>query len=255
MTAPLDDLLAPFFAAPERAAVLTDFDGTLSPIVDDPRKAEPLPGAVEALRRCAERFARAGVISGRPVAYLRERLDDSLFLSGLYGLEVVDGGEYREHPEAARWRAVVEDAVSRAEEEGPDGMFVEHKGLSLTLHFRQRLEGEPAVRAFAAAEAARTGLEVRSAKASVELHPPVEADKGTAVLAAAEGLDAVCFLGDDVGDLPAFDALDELAAKGVHTVRIGVRSSEAPDALLERADAIVAGPEGALATLERLAGD
>ena len=255
MTASLDDLLAPFLAAPQRAAVLTDFDGTLSPIVDDPLAAAPLPGAVEALRRCAERFARAGVISGRPVSDLAERLDPHLFLSGLYGLEVMEDGEYREHPEAATWRPVVEDAVARAVDAGPADMFVEDKGLSVTLHFRRHAEAESAVRAFGAAEAARTGLELRSAKASVELHPPVTADKGTALLAAADDLDAVCFLGDDVGDLPAFDALDELAARGVHAVRIGVRSSEAPAAILERADAIVAGPEGALAALERLAGE
>ena len=74
------------------------------------------------------------------------------------------------------------------------------------------------------------------------------------VTAAAAGMEAACFLGDDVGDLPAFDALDRLAAAGLRTVRVGVRTEEAPAALLERCDLVVEGPEGALAVLRHLAG-
>ena len=251
--ADLDRLLAPLLADPASAAVLTDFDGTLSPIVDDPASARPLPGAVEALLACDRRYGRVAVISGRPVAYLAGHLGTALHLSGLYGLEVVEGGERREDPEAAPWRAVVEGVADRAESSGPTGMGVERKGLSLTLHFRTAPEIEPAVRAFAAAEADRTSLVLRAAKASVELHPPLAADKGTAVESLVGGLSAVCFLGDDVGDLPAFDALDRLAARGVHAVRIAVRTEEAPAEMLARADLVVEGPEGALAVLQRLA--
>ena len=103
-----------------------------------------------------------------------------------------------------------------------------------------------------ALEAERTGLVVRTAKASLELHPPVEADKGTVVEAAAAGMAAVCFLGDDVGDLPAYDGLDRLAEAGVHTVRVAVSTVEAPAALLERADVVVDGPAGALNLLASL---
>ena len=49
---------------------------------------------------------------------------------------------------------------------------------------------------------------------SVELHPPVAVDKGTVLAELASGLAAACFIGDDAGDLPAFDALDELAEAG-----------------------------------------
>jgi trehalose 6-phosphate phosphatase len=145
---------------------------------------------------------------------------------------------------------VVEGAVARAEREF--GVAVEAKGLSLTIHFRTRPELGPTVRAWADAEAARSGLVVRAAKASLELHPPVKADKGTVLEAAAAGMTAVCFLGDDVGDLPAFDGLDRLADAGVHTVRVAVSTSEAPAALLDRADVVVDGPAGALAVLEAL---
>lgn len=244
--------LQPFLDRPDRAGVLTDFDGTLSPIVDDPAQAEPVPGAVEALAALADRYALVGVVSGRPVSYLRGHLGDRLWLSGLYGMEVVSRGERVEAEGSAAWRPAVDATVERARAELGFGDLVEHKGLSATIHFRTVPEREQEVRTWADAEADRSGLVVRPAKASLELHPPVPADKGTVVEAAAAGLDAVCFIGDDVGDLPAWDALDRLAAAGVHTVRIGVRSPEAPARLIGRADLLVDGPDGALELLRSL---
>jgi trehalose 6-phosphate phosphatase len=247
----VSDPFEPFLREPGRAGVLTDFDGTLAPIVDDPAAARPLPGAVEVLHRLSARFAKVGVISGRPVEHLVAQLGDGLWLSGLYGLETIEHGRLIVAPAGAAWRSAVGASVARAVDAFGDA--VEPKGLSLTLHFRTRPENGPAMRAWAEGEARRSGLVVRSAKASVELHPPVHADKGTVVEAVAAGLAAVCFLGDDLGDLPAFDALDRLAAAGVHAVRVAVSTPEAPPEMLERADVLVEGPEGALAVLERLA--
>jgi trehalose 6-phosphate phosphatase len=240
----------PVLADPMSAAILTDFDGTLSPIVVDPQAAAPLPGAVSVLRSLAAHVALVGVVSGRPIAYLRDRLGDDLWLSGLYGLEALVDGAVVELPGAAEWRDVVTAATARAADAFGDA--VEPKGLSLTVHFRSRPELGPAVRDWADAEAVRSGLAVRPAKASIELHPPVPADKGSVVERAAAGLRAVCFLGDDVGDLPAFAALDRLAAAGVHAVKVAVSTEEAPVAVLERADVVVDGPQGALALLEWL---
>ena len=252
------ELLAPFLDRPDRAGVFTDFDGTLAPIVDDPAAARPLPEAVDALRRLAARFARVGVISGRPVDVLADRLGGhagvaGLYLSGLYGLEVLDGGQRRDHPSAGAWRAAVAEAAGRAGRELPGAVLIEPKGLSLTLHFRTAPEMADEVRRWAAAEADRTGLDIRPARQSIELHPPVEADKGTALLAAATGLEAVCFLGDDVGDIPAFTALEQLGRAGRHVLRVGVNSDEAPPVLSDVVDVLVDGPAGAVGLLARLA--
>lgn len=232
--------------------MLTDFDGTLSPVVDDPGSATGLPGTAEVLRALTARYAAVAVISGRPTSFLLDRLGPGLRLSGLYGLEEVDGaGQVIVAAEALPWVAVVAGVVARAVAEL--GEVVEAKGLSLTLHFRASPEREDEVRAWAAAASERSGLLVRGAKASVELHPPVAADKGTVVATICQGLGAACFLGDDMGDLPAFDALDRLALGGVPVVKIGVRTEESPSELLERADLLVEGPEGALALLRMLA--
>jgi trehalose 6-phosphate phosphatase len=249
-----DAALAPFLADPGRSAVVVDFDGTLAPIVDEPAAARPAPGAVEALDALAGRVAVVAVMSGRPVAFLRPLLPPAVTLSGLYGLEVVRDGVQSDHPDAGPWRDVVAGVARMSTEDGPAGMDVEPKGLSLTLHYRRHPGAEAAVRDWAATQAARSGLEMREAKMSVELHPPLPTDKGTALEALAGDLAAVCYAGDDRGDLPAYDALDRLATRGVHTLRAAVHSTEAPPELLARADVVLDGPAAVVDLLRRLAG-
>ena len=249
----LPEPLLALAAHPGTSGVFTDFDGTLAPIVDDPAAARPLPGARETLAALARRFARVGVISGRPVAFLRERVGaPRLLLSGEYGLEQAEDDAVTADPDALRWRPTVEEGARRAEAAGI-AERVERKGLSFTLHFRQDPPRRAAVHAWASEEAARSGLAVHEARLALELRPPVGRDKGTALAAAAAGLEAVCFLGDDRGDLAAFDALDALAGAGAHVVRVGVRSVEMPADLERRADFVVDGPEGALDVLRALA--
>lgn len=246
------DPLAPFAERPALAAVVLDFDGTLSPIVDVAAEARPVDGAVELLDRLAGRLGLVAVMSGRPVDFLRPLLPPSVVLSGLYGLEVVRDGVRSDLPGAGAWREVVADVARISVDRGPQGMVVEPKGLSLTLHYRTRPDVAPAVVAWAETQAARSGLVARPAKMSVELHPPIAADKGTALEALTAGLAAVCYAGDDQGDLPAFDALDRLAAAGVHTLRVAVVSPEAPPELVERADLLVDDPAGLVDLLRRL---
>jgi len=246
------DVFEPVRAVAARAGIFTDFDGTLSGIVDDPDDARPLDGVPVLLEALAARYAVVAVLSGRPVAFLQAHLPSSIVLSGLYGLEVVRHGAREDHPSGGIWREVVDDVSTLARASGPAGMRVESKGLSITLHYRGHPEIEDDVRRVATQQAARSGLVVRPARMSFELHPPIEADKGTALRELAGGLDAVCFLGDDVGDLPAFRALDDLARDGVVTVRVAVRSEEAPEELLDAADLVVDGPEGARDALASL---
>lgn len=250
--APLDDVVAAIRRDPSRSAVCCDFDGTLAPIVDDPAASEPLDGVAAVLDDLAARYAVVAVLSGRPVAFLQNHLPPTVQLHGLYGLEFARDGLRHDHPSAGAWRDAVEDVTVASVSGAPAGVLVEPKGVSLTLHYRSRPELADEVLAFAEAQAARAGLAVRTARMSVELHPPLPVDKGSVLREIASGMSAVCFMGDDTGDLPAFAALDDLAALGVAAVRIAVSSPEAPADLLARADAVVAGPEGALALLRSL---
>lgn len=252
----LDALLAPFLETPEKAGVLTDFDGTLAPIVDDPAGARPLKGAVEVLHRLAERYGRVAVVSGRPAAFLAQRLRlaeaPKLMVSGLYGMEYAQGDDVTTNPRAAEWRPLIETVACEAEEQAPEGVLVERKGLSVTLHYRTSEEHGEWVRAWCEETAARTRLALHPARMSDELRPPVEIDKGTVVSDLAEGLSAVCFFGDDIGDLPAFEALDRMRADGIDVLKVVVSSPEVPAALVAAADVVVAGPPAALDLMTRL---
>ena len=249
------ELLAPFRDDPDGTGLFTDFDGTLAPIVDDPATAQPLGGVVEALEALAGRYGRVGVISGRPASFLAEHLGGcGVFLSGLYGLEFVeaDGGGVQAIEDAAPWRDIVEAAAAAGDTELPAGVSLERKGLCLSVHYRRDPSLEPESRAWVESQAESTGLVVHPARMSFELRPPLERDKGTVLAEAAEGRRQVCFLGDDRGDLTAFDTLDRLAEAGVTVLRVGVNSEEAPAELLRRADIVVDGPEGSLGVLRSL---
>ena len=238
-------------AAPDRTALLFDFDGTLSPIVEDPAAAGPVDGALELLDRLAGRYRKVAVISGRPREFLASRLGPDVDLSGVYGLETRVDGVDADHAEAERWRPIVARVAAAARL--PEGVVIEPKGLSMTVHFRQAPESEGSVIAWADEVAAETGLEVRAAKASLELHPPIPVDKGTSVRRLAEGCDTVLYVGDDVGDLPAFAMLDAMAAEGRTVIKVAAGGEELPEALARAADIVVAGPESVVDLFSPLA--
>jgi len=186
------------------------------------------------------------------VAYLSQFVPTELEVHGLYGLESIVDGVLVHHPGALAWRSLIDEVAAEAEALGPAGVDIEHKGLSLTLHFRRRPDAADPAQVWAIAAAERSGLHLRPAKKSLELHPPLQVDKGTVVAARAAGMTAVAYVGDDVGDLPAFAALDQLAATGSTTVKVAVRTPDASPAVLDQADVLVDGPEGAVALLRAL---
>lgn len=246
----------PFWREPQSAAVLTDFDGTLAPIVEDRYQAVPLPGAPPAIAALARRFGVVGVVSGRPVEFLASVLPGmpSVVLVGLYGLQHLADGRLRVNQQAAPWQRVVARAVTEAQREAPPGLEVEDKGLSMALHWRRVPSAGAWATEWAQATVASSGLVAQPGRLSVELVPPVQMDKGLVVDELAGRARAACFLGDDTGDLPAFAALRRMRMAGKCTAAVGVKSSEQPDELAEAADILVDGPAGALELLVGLAG-
>ncbi len=228
--------------------IASDYDGTLAPIVDDPAAARPVEGAIEVMVALADTDAEVAIISGRPLSFLEEAFPSGVTLVGIYGLEMRRNGERVDHPNSGVWRETMADVASRAERSGPDGMDVELKGLSITLHYRTHPALAEQVMAYAEEVAGGAGLMVRSAKMSVELHPPIDEDKGTALARlAADRMGPVMFAGDDVGDLSAFDALDALQAEGRPVLRVAADSDEIDPTLSARADLVVDGPPGMVA--------
>lgn len=226
-----------------------DFDGTLSPIQQDPESVRPVPGAVDALAALAANAGLTAIVSARPVAFLAERFGGvrGLHLHGLYGLEYSpDGGAtVTTAPEAEPYAPVIARVVAEAREAFPRTL-IEDKRLSCALHFRTDPALEPAIESWAAAHAEAYGLRLQHGRMVVELKPPLDTDKGAVVLREAAGLAGAWYFGDDLGDLPAFAALDKLAAEqpGFHAVRVAVGTAEGRGAALaEHADVLLDTPE------------
>jgi trehalose 6-phosphate phosphatase len=252
---------ASFFRTPETAGLFTDFDGTLSDIVSEPSAAQPFPGMMEVLRDLGRRLKLVAVVSGRTAGELTGWFGPDFELWGLYGAERAVRGEVRLAERAEPYRPRVQEAKERASRELDalkiDGVLLEDKGIALGLHWRKATDRSAAQRALTSlAEelAARYDLHVAEGKLALELLPPVNFAKGDVVRDRAReaSLEAAAFVGDDVGDLTAFDALDELAEQGLATARVAVRSAESPPDLLRRADLIVDGPAGLLRWLRSL---
>lgn len=259
-------VLRPLLEHPTSTALITDFDGTLAPIVTAPAEARPVDGAVEVLARLALRFAVVAVVSGRPASFLLDRVAPdrgdpapdglgAVRLVGLYGLERAGGGgRVTVEPGAERWRSVISGVAERLGAGAPPGVEVEPKGLAVTVHWRRARASAGWAETAAGAEAARTGLESHPGRMSVELRPPTGTDKGSVVRSLAAGCTAACYFGDDLGDLPAFAALADLAATGgLTTASLAAVDEESAPEVAEAADAVVEGPAGVLAALRWLA--
>ncbi len=206
----------------------------------------------------AARFARVAVISGRSVSYLSRHLTGSgaIHLVGLYGMErsAGAGGPVDTAPEALPWEQALSAVGDEAEANAPAGVVVERKGLATTIHYRAAPDQTGWVARFASEQVKERGVVAHPGKMSVELRPPIATDKGTVVADLSKGLAAVCFVGDDVGDLPAFAQLTRLRALGIASLAVAVAGKETPRDVISAADLVVNGPEGAARFLGSLEG-
>ena len=239
------------------AGVFCDFDGCLAPIVPDPDEARPVRGATAVLTRLVRRFAVVAIVSGRSVADLSRRIRaPGVRLIGLHGMEEIYGRVVTVVPEAEAARDAVERAAERLERSlrGVRGALLERKGLALAVHFRRAsdpVEAERLASPLVIEAAAEAGLAVVPGRRILEVRPMEGGDKGDAVRRVVEehGLRAAMVGGDDVGDLPAFAALEGLEV----AIRVAVASAESPAALTERADLVVGSPQEFVGLLRRLA--
>jgi trehalose 6-phosphate phosphatase len=224
---------------PARAAILLDVDGVLAPIVPRPEDARVPDETRVELRRLWARYALVGCVSGRAGADARVVVGvPELTYVGNHGLEL--------EPGADEWS----DRLTRFLEH-VDWPRVENKGLTAALHFRG-IDDDEARRALdpVAERARRDGFVARYGRKVLELVPPLEANKGTAVhrLLEEHGLQRALYAGDDTTDLDAFTAIAALEVG----VRVAVESAEGPAALTEQADIVLAAQSDVLGLLRRL---
>lgn len=259
-------------AAAASTVIGLDFDGTLSPIVADPAEAFVHPDAGEALLDLAARVRAVAILTGRPVEQVRrlgglDALADRLVSSGGRLLVL---GQYGNE----RWSSEDRRVLSPPPPEGLAGLrqalpsllasagaadaYVEEKGLAIAVHTRRLPDGEAAFgRLLPVLEEAATRheLAVEPGRLVVELRAP-GVDKGGAVRALTDEVDAGgwVFVGDDLGDVEAFEAVRVLREAGTPGLLVCSGSTE-QQALVELADFVVDGPDGVVAWLRRFAWD
>lgn len=260
------DGLAALLAHPEKAVIALDFDGTLAPIVADPDQARAHPEAVPALAALAPKVAAVAVVTGRP-AGVAVRYGGFAGVPGLEHLVVLG------HYGAERWEAATGTVTAPAPHPGVAavraelpgfldrigawrGTWIEEKGRSLAVHTRRADDPQSAydlLREPLTELAARHGLIVEPGRMVLELRPP-GMDKGVALSDYVRGLGAtsVLYAGDDLGDLPAFAAVENLRSNGVPGLLVCSGSTEVTE-LSKRADLVVEGPAGVVALLKTLA--
>ncbi|WP_367043239.1 trehalose-phosphatase [Streptomyces sp. Je 1-332] len=258
--------LAALLARPGKTVIALDFDGTLAPIVPDPEQARAHPDAVPALAALAPKVLSVAVVTGRPAGVAVRHGG----LAGVPGLEhlVVLG-----HYGAERWDAV--SATVHAAEPHPGvaavraelpgfldtigawrGTWIEEKGRAVAVHTRRAADPQAAFEALRdplAELASRHGLIVEPGRMVLELRPP-GMDKGVALADYVRevGAESVLYAGDDLGDLPAFAAVEKLRSDQVRGLLVCSGSAEVVE-LAERADVVVDGPQGVVQLLSAIA--
>lgn len=213
--------------------MLLDVDGVLAPIVARPELSVVPDATLVLVAGLLERYRLVACVSGRSLAEVRRLVPlPGLLAAGNHGLEIDTGNGPELVLEAASWLGRMEAAAELLDHvAGELGAFVERKGATLTVHWR---EAPDPVRA--ASELTRCaesvahdiGLITKPARMAIELRPPLPFDKGSAVrmLLRARPCERSLYAGDDVTDIDAFAVVD---------VAVAVVSAEAPPGLVEAA--------------------
>jgi trehalose 6-phosphate phosphatase len=226
--------------------VMSDIDGTLSPIVERPGEATVPEAVREALRALLAKGVRVGLISGRMLEMARRMvgLDEAAYATE-HGLRLWLDGQEEEAPGLAQYEALARKAEEELLElpEEAAGVEIENKGPLLAVHYRRaanRTAARAAILSAIGDSEAAANFRTHEGRMVIELRPPLAVDKGTALETLAErlGLRGIVCLGDDVTDIDMFEAAARLGGRAVATV--AVRSAEAR-AVEEAAEYSVAG--------------
>jgi trehalose 6-phosphate phosphatase len=266
------------YAAVAAAAASTlvglDFDGTLSPIVEDPASARIHPDAAEALIMVASRVKALAIVTGRPAGQVVElggldaiadalaEIGKELYVFGQYGNERWSGSDRvivgPPPPEGlAAFEAELPGVLSA---HGAGEAYIEEKGLAVGVHTRRFSDPDDVAARLLpplTSLAAEHGLMIEPGKQVIEVRAP-GMHKGHAISTLVEEVSpgAILFGGDDLGDIEAFEAV-KAWGKTTGSPTLLVYSHAGPDRgpLAGLADLEVPGPEGVLELLGRLAAD
>jgi trehalose 6-phosphate phosphatase len=204
--------------AGRRPVVFLDYDGSLTPIVEDPRDAVLGDDMRAALLRLAER-ATVAIVSGRDLEDVRGLVaDDSLYYAGSHGFDLAGPDGWREVVEKGReFLPALEEAAEALAVAIKDvkGARVERKRFSIAVHFRQVADEEVDCLTTSIDEVMKNHARLRASagKKVIDIKPRTDWHKGRAVqcllgvLAPERRSILPIYAGDDTTDEDAFRAL------------------------------------------------
>jgi len=243
----------------QRLGLISDVDGTLSPIVDRPEDAIVTPQNQKLLAELQAILPLTAVISGRSAEDIYHRVGiDGLVAIGNHGMEIWQNGGAYPLPEVGGYRPALEDALSAVKKVSINGLLLEDKRVTFSVHYRQTEQPERIHAKLAPVLqniADDYGLRLTQGRMVFEFRPPVDVDKGTAFksLVIEYQLTAALYLGDDTTDIAALQAARSLREKKqCLSYGIAVDSRETSNAVLAAADFTAQGVDGVEAFLDWL---
>ena len=248
----------PLRAALSSGLVALDFDGTLAPISPRPGDARPLGGVDQVLRDVRATGATLAIVTGRTVAALLRVSGfgaiPGIVIYGTHGAQRWQAGRLRAPAPPAGLDELRVSLPPLVTSVGPD-LWIEDKGLSLVIHARLTADPERVLgilRAPVGAAAAAAGLGVRPGKEVLEICIP-GLDKGTALRELLSDDPAAAFYaGDDLGGLPAIQAVNAWAERsGRPALTVGV-SASGRGPVAEQAGLTVPDPQVLLSLLRQI---
>ncbi len=259
----IDSALEALVSDPDRAAILSDVDGTLAPITERPEQTTVPQGTRDLLASLCDRYALVGCISGRRASEAQRIVGvEGIHYSGNHGLEMLRPGEIEpqfdlalrghEHAAASFIDHFDGGSISRV------GMRLEDKGPIQALHWRG-VPDEAAARQLAdkiAALATDHGLHVHRGRKVLEIRPSAGVGKDAAVGALLEdpAIRTAIYAGDDNTDLDAFRRMREMVEEGMldSVICVGISSTEGPSEIPAESDLVVPDQSGWVEILRRL---
>lgn len=224
--------------------LITDIDGTISKTAPTPQEARISPLCHHYLSILCHHLALVAAVSGRPVVEVKDMVNiDGMVYIGNHGMERWIKGHYQIPKDVQNYAKVIKAVIKELEPIlAIAGVWIEDKGVTATIHYRLSPKPESAKRQILATlenSVQAKGLRMMPGKMAIDLLPPVDFDKGTAVsvLIQEYNLQGGIYLGDDVTDITAFQAIHTAhRSSNFEGFALGVTSPEMPEKLIAEAD-------------------
>jgi trehalose 6-phosphate phosphatase len=187
-------------------------------------------------------------VSGRAVIDLQARVGlPHLTYVGNHGLDRWQDGRVKLAAQVASFRPKIEGALRDLRARPIDGMLIEDKGATISIHYRLAKNPDAVahlLQIVVQETADEHGLNVFPGRMIFELRPPIGINKGTTFreLIQEYALEAAVYLGDDTTDVDALRMAGVLRRENAcFALGIGVESADMPLAVREEADLLATG--------------